>query len=376
MNGFIIYKHVYNLEGTGFIIGGIETYLLSLAGVLIKKGIQPVIIQCANSFFEKNINGIVIRGYQVKLKNYHKSLYGLIKNEIEKEDILIWGTDTFSLKIEHKRTISIQHGIDFDYYPEEDKMRRFFLKCRLGYCFKYLQRRRALNVFRKSNFKVCVDYNFWNWYRTFCVPSEEKNIYVIPNFSYVDDIPSSDFRKDNSKKLEIVFARRFVRRRGIEVFMDVVKYFKNSEKVNFTFAGEGPYLEKIQQLEKNFSNVKVTKYLPLEAVCFHKHFDISVIPTIGSEGTSFSLLEAMAAGNVVICTSVGGMTNVVLDYYNGLFVKPNSSMEIIDKINMLLLDKSLRERLSQNAKNTIKESFSYDIWKSKWEMVIEKILDI
>ncbi|WP_420491566.1 glycosyltransferase [Neobacillus drentensis] len=46
---------------------------------------------------------------------------------------------------------------------------------------------------------------------------------------------------------------------------------------------------------------------------------------LGSEGTSLSLLEAMAAKCAEIATNVGGMTNIILDNYNGLIINPDES---------------------------------------------------
>lgn len=53
MKAFIIYKHLLDLDGNNFVIGGIETYLENLAQVIIKLGISPVIVQCANKDFSK-----------------------------------------------------------------------------------------------------------------------------------------------------------------------------------------------------------------------------------------------------------------------------------------------------------------------------------
>jgi glycosyltransferase, family 1 len=374
MKAFIIYKHLLDLDGNNFVIGGIETYLENLAQVIIKFGISPVIVQCANKDFSKKVEEIQFYGFKHSInKEFHKFLYKKIKNKIKEEDILIWGTDTFSIKTDHKRSISIQHGIDFDYYPLEDKLRYKAYKLGLGHFFKFLQRRRARNVFTKAKYHVCVDYNFWNWYRTFCLPDEEDKIFVIPNFSHLHK--KSPFPKPANKPIEVLFARRFVRRRGIEIFMDVVQHFKNTDSLHFTFAGDGPYLDQVEKIAENNKNVKITKYKQAESLAFHSSFDIAIIPTIGSEGTSFSLLEAMSTGNVCICTCVGGMTNIILDNFNGYFVRPNSSKDIIDKISFLINNPEKMEYLSQNAQKTIESSFSFDIWEQRWINVLKEITE-
>lgn len=371
MKAYIIYKHVLSLDAKQYMIGGIETYLLTLAQVIKGMNITPIIVQCGNSNFDKECDNIRFIGFPTSSKKPHKELYNKIKGQIEADDIIIWGSDMDSIKVDHERTIAIQHGIDFDYFPVESPLRNNMLKFGLGHLVKFLQRRRALRTFNRAKYKVCVDYNFWNWYRTFALPSEESNIFVIPNFAKIVPL---DIKKN--EKVNVVFARRFVRRRGIEVFIDVVKKLAKNSNLTFTFAGSGPYQDQIEALSKEFNNVYITKYNPNDAITFHSQFDIAVVPTIGSEGTSLSLLEAMSASNAVICTAVGGMTNIILDGYNGFIVSPNSAQQIIEKIEMLSSDTELRTRISKTAHESVKYAFSYEMWKEKWEMVIRNIINL
>lgn len=379
MKAYIIYKHIYNNDLSGLIVGGIETYLVNLCKVFQARNIQPIIVQCANKTFVKEDNGILFLGFELSsMKNWAGLLYDKIQYSLTEEDLLIWGTDTFSRKIKHKRSLAIQHGIDFDYYPEEELIRKKLLDFGLGGIYKYFQRRRALKSFRKSAIKICVDYNFWNWYRTFCIPREENNIYVIPNFAHNKEVETqlADSYSRTEGPLKILFARRFVRRRGLDVMLEVASHFESDTRFTFTFAGEGPGISKIQSLQLKQKNIFTTSYKANESIAFHSQFDVAIIPTIGSEGTSFSLLEAMSAGLSVICTSVGGMTNIVLDKFNGLLVRPQSSQDIINYLELLYKDPDLRAKLALNAQNTVQESFSFKNWCNRWNQVIDRILEL
>lgn len=373
MKAYIIYRNVLTLDGRRFQVGGIETYLLGLCEILIEMKIKPIIIQCAHFNFNKIIEDIEYRGIKHNGgKKYSKYLYNSIKNDLDSQDLLIWGSDEISFKISHKRTIAIQHGIAFDYYPEEDKLKNGLKRYGLGHLFKYLQRKRSLNSFRNTKYKVCVDYNFWNWYRTFSIPEEDDNIFVIPNFTKID---KTNKNERNDLFIKVVFARRFVRKRGVEIFIEVVNQLKHIENIHFTFAGEGPYKEQIQRLVDESNNVFLTRYSPDASLEFHSNFDIAVVPTIGSEGTSLSLLEAMSAGNAVICTAVGGMTNIILNEFNGLIVKPNSVEELKASILRLVEDKDLRIKIAENAKITVKEAFSFELWKKSWGKVFNIVIN-
>lgn len=372
MKAFILYRQLYDFFGSQLMIGGIETYILSLFEVLVENGYEPEMIQCAVKPFRIMHNGTIpVRGYCAKGSQYQKILYKQIQGELQPDDMVIFGTDTNCPCVAHRKTLSIQHGIDFDYYPLEEKRRLLFYKFGLGFIIKYLQRFRARESFNHASYRVCVDYNFWNWYRTFSLPHQDKNIFVIPNFA---PIPNKFINRPEGAKLRVLFARRFVRRRGVEVLINAIRILnqQNYDAV-YTFAGDGPLEETICSLAKEFQNVHITRYTSSEALELHMQHDIAVIPTIGSEGTSFSLLEAMAAGNAVICTPVGGMSNIILDGYNGIFVYPDSAKDLAKMIAILLQDQQLRDKLAKNARETVQAAFSKEVWKMRWKNALNKV---
>lgn len=370
MKAYIIYERLFNAIGERLLVGGIETYLMNLAKVFIQNDITPIIVQQASVSFKKNVNGIEIRGHIINKGNIYKKLYSTILHEIQDEDFLVWGLDRCAVKVPHERTISIQHGIPFDYYQIEMKSRQIFDKLGLGRLLKSIQRRNAIKAFEVAKYKVCVDYNFWNWYRTFCMPKDEDNIYVVPNFASVEGCPNLNHEHE---VLKVVFARRFVRMRGIEPMLKVVDHYKGNKNIHFTFAGEGPYLSQIEELKTKYGNVSITKYSPGEAVKFHRQFDVAIVPSVASEGTSLSLLEAMSAGNAVISTCVGGMTNIIMDGYNGVFVRPNNANDIIESIDKLMCNRKLLCDIATNGYNTICNAFSFDLWASRWTLIIKEI---
>ena len=74
----------------------------------------------------------------------------------------------------------------------------------------------------------------------------------------------------------------------------------------------------------------------------------------------------------VVCTNVGGMTNIILDGYNGLMVNPEETA-LYKAIVSLIEDEALRDRLAQRGYETVKNAFSYEIWRSKWTQVLSDL---
>lgn len=88
-----------------------------------------------------------------------------------------------------------------------------------------------------------------------------------------------------------------------------------------------------------------------DQVCFHGFqretpkylaaIDIFALSSI-SEGTSISILEAMAAGKPIVATAVGGNPALVEDGVNGLLVPPGDPTALAQALKRLIVDESLR----------------------------------
>ncbi|MGR4357641.1 hypothetical protein [Escherichia coli] len=99
-----------------------------------------------------------------------------------------------------------------------------------------MQRINALNYARNGNKVVCVDYNFKNWIKLLFIKNKERFV-VIPNFA---DTPCLSEHYD-SESINILIARRFVKRRGIDLAVKVARQILNNKSnINFTFAGFWP----------------------------------------------------------------------------------------------------------------------------------------
>ncbi|EFH5568346.1 glycosyltransferase family 4 protein, partial [Escherichia coli] len=217
---------------------------------------------------------------------------------------------------------------------------------------------------------VCVDYNFKNWIKTFVYKNKERFV-VIPNFA---DTPCLSEHYD-SESINILIARRFVKRRGIDLAVKVARQILNNKSnINFTFAGSGPEQYLVDELKKEYPNsVYQTSYKSEDSIHFHQQYDIAIVPSIGSEGTSLSLLEAMSAKCLVIATDIGGMTNIILDGFNGRMIPPIEE-EMIACLNDVIDNFDEYQYMRDNGRNTVEKAFSKDIWKHKWIQVIDQVL--
>jgi glycosyltransferase involved in cell wall biosynthesis len=370
----IVNNIFYDYQGINLNLGGVETYLQELSLLLEDLGHQVKIIQMSEIDFVKQFNQTVtVYGFSncnIRLPT-NKKFLALVKHKV-KDSIVIWGSDQLSMRLPNNESITIQHGIGFDCEAFDSGFRKLFPLLGLKKFYKFLQRYRALKLFENSKNAICVDYNFLCWYRTMRPYSTGFNHQVIPNFAR---LPSENIKKIESDDVKVVFARRFVSRRGIDIFLPAISRLMNERpNVNVTFAGGGGRLNDIEKFCAEYSRANIAFYSYPDSLEFHSKFDIAVVPSIGSEGTSLSLLEAMSAGCAVIATNVGGLTNIVIDNHNGLMVNPEIT-QLYKAMLRLVDEKELRLRLSSNAKVIVKNSFSINIWRNRWTSYINALSD-
>ncbi len=368
MKKFIIIADKYlKDDGSSLSIGGVETYLYNLCILLKKMKYHIEIYQYGESSNNYIFDGVNVHIIKRINKRKYVDLVKIASNTSDfRRDIILFASDLFVCKNKFEKVIAIQHGIAWDiptFIPQKNFSNYYYIfKSMLRTIVKY-------NRFKKCNYIVCVDYNFINWYRT-QIRYIGNNISVIPNFAEVKE--NKSYRSENDN-IHIIFARRLVEYRGTKIFTDAIKKILiKYHNINVCIAGDGPDEDYMKKELCTFKNVLFTTYSSQESVRFHSKFDIAVIPTLGSEGTSLSLLEAMAAGCSVIATYVGGISNIILDQYNGLIIEPNSD-SLYHALEKLINDKELRTSISGNAYKTVKTSFSLKKWEEKWKLLINEV---
>ena len=99
-----------------------------------------------------------------------------------------------------------------------------------------------------------------------------------------------------------------------------------------------------------------------------KSSQVLVLPS-RIESVPQSILEAFYLKIPVIATDVGGVHEIVSNNKTGLLVTPNNSKELLEKINYLLNDIELCNRLANNAYEFVMKNFS-------WEVLLPKYIEL
>jgi glycosyltransferase involved in cell wall biosynthesis len=270
--------------------------------------------------------------------------------------------------------VLINHGIAFD-LPIEYLTRKSILKHRRLEIIKRISHfKHALERFERCRNRVCVDYNQLNWYRTWRSVDETSRIWVIPNSApRLTELELKSRHRGQGQAIRILFARRFEPFRGTRLMASIVAtLLLRFPEVQFTFAGDGSDAEWLHSRFKNNPRVTIKKVPYSERIALHLEHDIAVVPSFGSEGTSLSVVEAMASGCAVVATNVGGVPNIVIDGYNGLLVDTRES-DVEAALIRLITNETYRNAIRERAGEMANDAFSLDIWKQRWVGVLNTL---
>ena len=367
----IFWYAFFSEDGKSVSTGGVQTYLINLTKVFIELGYEV-------HFYRPGMNDIECEHYNIKMHGFKcgisprkltkraQATFNHYKDNINKEtDIVLFAEDYLSCKIKGYHVMALQHGIYWDVPVDKARSSKLvFLKIVIDKVFDTIRLLRHSTYF---DLMVCVDYNYVNWYRAL-MPCSKTKLVPIPNFAPI--FPSV---KKPESIINIMFARRFVPFRGTRIFgVAIKKILSEYDNLHVTFAGWGPDEQWLHdQLDAFGEKVTFTSYKSEESFNIHSDKHIAVVPTVGSEGTSLSLLEAMSSHCAVIGSDVGGITNIIIDGYNGLITPAGDSKKLYEAIKYLLDNPEERDSMASKGYETIIKGFSFDIWKNKWLKTIK-----
>jgi len=133
-----------------------------------------------------------------------------------------------------------------------------------------------------------------------------------------------------SEKKVIGFLNRLAADKGIDIFLSLVPKFPN---VQFIIAGDGPYRERVEKMEKTSPNLAYFGTLKEEHVtAFLCSCDYTVNPTVNPAATRVNM-ESIACETPVLTSAIGDRFPVMHGGNGFLFKDFNELSNLIEKIS-------------------------------------------
>ncbi|MDD5085640.1 MAG: glycosyltransferase family 4 protein [Candidatus Omnitrophica bacterium] len=341
-------------------IGGISTYVVSLARKLKEKGME-VFCASAGGYLVSDLNHSGIPHVAVPMKTKNELDYKLLFSFLdlssfikeEKIDVIHAHTRVAQVvasalsRFSKVRYVSTCHGF----------YRRRFLR-RLYPCWGD----RTVAVSEPVREMLVNDFDLAKS-RIALIPHGVETDEFRPKLTEWDkkDLRRYFHLKEDGFVIGGVF--RLIEAKGIQYLIkaipSVLDVFPDT---SFFLVGEGPHRD---VLEKLIGRLHLTSHVvlagrqervsvPLELM------DIFVMPSVSGEGFGMAVLEAMAGGKPVVATDVGSIYTLVKDGVNGFLIPPKDPKVLADKLVELMRNKDLMVRMASEGRRIAAEHFSLE----------------
>lgn len=148
----------------------------------------------------------------------------------------------------------------------------------------------------------------------------------------------------------------------IGAFISLVKRYKN---IFLTLAGEGRYFARIKKEVESSpwkERININGWIqPDKVAVYLDNIDVGLIPLV--QPTKFNqaksptkLFEYMAMAKPTVSSNIGEAAHIIKDGENGFLA--NSKKEFTEKMEALIKDVKLRQKIGRNARKKVEEKYS------------------
>lgn len=358
----IVAPAFFDPRGERVFRGGAERYLSELARVVASLGFPVEVFQPARQAWVREVNGLRVHGLAVD--SYSSELDRAVLTGTGSRPLLTIHLAFYTAGAHTPRpALGISHGIYWDNPASQTRPEFRSHRAQILKSLEYL------------DVAVSVDTNTINWVSAMSTRLAQKMVY-FPNF-----VDLAEFRPGpprHGDTVAILFPRRLVAARGFWLVAEILPdLLADHPQVEMHFVGDasGAEEEEVRRLaDLAPGRVHWRSLLPERMPEAYAAADIVLIPSLHSEGTSLSALEAQAVGRAVIATRVGGLPDVILDGFNGLLIEPDAAA-LRAALERLIRSPDLREHLVRHGHATV-ERFAIDRWRARWRDLLRTFLPV
>ena len=210
----------------------------------------------------------------------------------------------------------------------------------------------------------------------------KKDIYICPN-GIPTIKPIYDLIKHDSDKLcQILFFSNLFESKGVYILLEACKILMGKD-IAFRciyIGGEGDIsgkqlFEKINQFNlENFVEYQGKKFVTEKELAFSES-NIFVLPTFyKSECFPLVNLESMQHSLPIITTREGGIPDLVINGVNGYLIPNQNSKALAEKLEILIFNPELRDKMGLAGKMMYEEKFTLEIFEKRMIEILKDCL--
>ncbi len=198
-------------------------------------------------------------------------------------------------------------------------------------------------------------------------------IYNGINFEEIESVKKSEAEKTSS--ISILFAGRLFRVKGVMLLLEAFNRLKVAKDVHLNIFGKGPLKQEVEKFIANNGlkdRVSFLGHIPHRRMISEiKNSDIVALPSL-VEAQPMILLEAMACRKPVVAFDLPFSRELISDMNSGLLARPGDVNDLASKLELLVSDGALRQKIGQSAYYAVKKNHNWDVQVEKYLKVYEK----
>lgn len=153
------------------------------------------------------------------------------------------------------------------------------------------------------------------------------------------------------------------KQKGLKYLFTALKILKDKGlNIKLLIAGDGTEKQNLKKLAKSLNIKERISFLGWQKNTdkLFYDFDIFVLSSLW-EGLPIAIAESMAAGTPVVAPRINGIPEIITDNETGMLFKATDCKELADKIQLIINDKNLYEKLRKKAYNSIIENKEFSL---------------
>ena len=163
-----------------------------------------------------------------------------------------------------------------------------------------------------------------------------------------------------SQKIRVGYIGTFIPSKGVHVLLEAINSIQNQDvelRIHGKFVPYHPgfedYPDHLKAMGKRDNILWLGEYDNRSIARILSEIDVLVVPSIWYENSPLTIHEAFMAGVPVITSNIGGMAELVEDGVDGFHFQVGDSKDLARKIQTLINDRCLIERLRKNIKPVV-----------------------
>jgi glycosyltransferase involved in cell wall biosynthesis len=200
-----------------------------------------------------------------------------------------------------------------------------------------------------------------------------QKVVVIPLYTEKGSTPNEPLSGDL-----ILYVGHLDQFKGLPQFLRALHLLQSPWRAEII--GDGPAQEEIMALANSLNlepRVRFLGRVPAGALDEHyRRCALVVMPSMSQESFGLVGIEAMAFGKPVVAFDVGGVREWLVDGETGFLVKRGDVRGLADRIEQLLLDMSLADRLGQAGRQRVDRLFRKHAHMQRLVNLYQELIDM